>query len=72
MDESAPRRAWVTIVYAGRDITESVSNSVVSFSFTDKASGEADSLDLTVLDKEGRWASDWYPKVRSGCGNNGG
>jgi phage protein D len=67
-----PRRAWITVEYDGKDITEAVSNSVLTFEYTDNASGEADSLDITVHDREGRWREDYYPKVRVGGKEDGG
>ena len=59
-----PRRAWVTVEYDGKDITEQVSKSLLTFSYVDKSSDEADELDITLHDREGNWINDWYPKVR--------
>jgi hypothetical protein len=58
-----PRKTILEVIYAGRDITEAVSNTVLNFTYTDHASGEADEVQLNVHDREGHWRSDWYPKV---------
>ena len=63
---AAPRRAWITVEYNGKNITDAVSNSVIDLTYTDKSSDEADELALNVHDREGHWHSDWYPKVKSG------
>ncbi len=58
-----PRRAHVKIIYDGKDITAQVSAGLLTFSFVDKASGEADEIDITVHDRDGKWIKDWYPKL---------
>jgi len=59
-----PRRAFVIIEYNGRDITQEVSSTLLNFIYTDRASNEADEIQLNCHDRENRWISTWYPKVR--------
>jgi len=61
-----PRRAVIIVEYDGKDITEAVSDSVISFTYTDKASGEVDEVRLDCHDREGYWIGNWYPKLGSG------
>ena len=58
------RRAWVKVEYNERDITEAVSSSVISLSYTDNSSDEADELQLHCHDRENKWIGPWYPKLR--------
>jgi len=58
------RRAFIIVEYDGKDITEEVTNSVIEFSYVDKAGNEADELTLNCHDREGYWHNDWYPKLR--------
>jgi hypothetical protein len=57
------RRAYIKIEYAGKDITEALSNSVINLQYIDKASNEADELTINCHDREGHWHNDWYPKA---------
>jgi hypothetical protein len=57
------RRAYIKIEYAGKDITEALSNTVINLQYIDKASGEADELTINCHDRESHWHNDWYPKV---------
>jgi phage protein D len=60
-----PRRVKIEVVYDGKDISRAISDSVIEFSYTDKASGEADSIQIKVHDREGHWHGNWYPQARS-------
>lgn len=48
--------------YDGRAITQDIAPYVVSVSYTDNLSGEADSLDIELEDTDGRWLDAWYPE----------
>lgn len=67
-----PRRAYVIINYDGKTISEdiAVSDSILTLTYVSKSQDEADELELTVHDREGKWRSDWYPKLKIG-GENG-
>lgn len=55
------RRARLYIEYEGKDISADVSRFVLSFSYTDNASGKADEVQLRLHDIYGLWSGDWYP-----------
>jgi len=60
---AASRKAYIKIEYDGKDITEALTNSVVTMTYVDKASGESDDLTLSCHDREGNWHNAWYPKI---------
>lgn len=49
------------ISYNGKSITEDITPYLVGLSYTDGMSGYADDLSLTLEDRKGIWASDWFP-----------
>lgn len=53
------------IVYDNRDITEDISPNVLSLSYTDNDSKEADEIDITVEDVDALWRNSWYPQKGS-------
>ncbi|MFQ8778356.1 MAG: phage late control D family protein [Roseburia sp.] len=56
------RRAYVHAEYEGQDISKLMNKYLVNASFTDVASGESDSLSVTVRDDEHLWMDAWYPQ----------
>jgi len=62
-DLSLPRISYVTLEYDGRPITKEISSTLLNITWTDRATGEADDLDITLTDREQRWITDWYPKL---------
>ena len=57
-----PRSASIRVSYNGKDITDSIGSIIKSASYTDPASGESDTLDLTLSDRDQRWIKDWLPE----------
>ncbi len=55
------RRARVSIVYEGKDITIYLAGHIKSFDFTDNSDGVIDDFTLTLHDKEDLWKGDWSP-----------
>ena len=55
------RRAYVDLIYNGTAATAEISGFVTDISYTDPASGEADSLDITLQDRDHRWTGAWIP-----------
>ena len=45
----------------GADITESILPDLLSFTYDDKESGEADEISITLKDNTGKWAGTWKP-----------
>lgn len=66
------RRTWLEVKYipAGeteeKDITEDLSQYLLSMSYTDNLSDAADDVTLTLEDRAQLWTADWFP---SGEGN---
>lgn len=55
------RRAIVDLIYNGTAATAEISGMVTDITYTDPASGEADTLDLTLQDRDRRWTGSWIP-----------
>lgn len=55
------RRAYPTISYNGTNISTTVDKYLESFQYTDPASGESDSISLTLGNWDGNWISGWFP-----------
>lgn len=52
------------LIYNGRDVTADLSPYLMDISYTDRLTGEADALDVTLaspLALDTRWLADWYP-----------
>lgn len=55
------RRASINVTYQGVDITEELDKDLISFTYTDNASGNADDISITLKDEKGKWLRDWKP-----------
>lgn len=45
----------------GKDVTESLAPDLLSFSYDDNESGQADEITVDLKDETGKWASTWMP-----------
>ena len=61
-DGTPCRRAAVDTNYAGKAITTTLDDYQTQFTYTDKASGESDSIKLDIMDPDARWRSAWAPR----------
>lgn len=59
---SRARRASVSVNYEHVNISDEIAGSVKTFTYTDVASGESDSLSLSLQDRERKWMGSWAPK----------
>lgn len=59
---SRARRASIDIDYEHVNISDNINGSMVSFSYTDVASGETDSVSLSLQDRERKWMGSWAPR----------
>lgn len=57
------RRASVSLVYAGVDITKDITPDFQGFSYKESAEGQADSLTLTLQNKSLKWMGEWFPQL---------
>lgn len=50
------------LVYNGKDITADLEPFLIETTYTDKVTGQADELDIMLMDHDGRWMDGWYPQ----------
>lgn len=55
------RRAYPTVNYNGKNISPTVDKYLESFQYSDPASGESDSLSITLGNWDNIWLSGWFP-----------
>lgn len=56
------RRATIKCIYEGTDISTDIMSFFKSFSVREVLSGEADSAEITLQDREELWQGDWFPE----------
>ncbi len=61
---SDPKKTFLRLLFtaSGTDVTQDILPDLLSFSYDDKETGEADELRLTLKDETGKWASSWKPR----------
>lgn len=60
--EHIGRRAWLIVTYNGKDISESLAQYVLSFSYADNLTGQVDDISITLEDRAELWEADWMPE----------
>lgn len=60
--EHIGRRTWLIVTYNGKDISESLAQYVLSFSYTDNLTGQVDDISITLEDRAELWEADWMPE----------
>ena len=55
------RTAAVDLTWNGTTVTAKISGETTAITYTDPASGEADSLDISIQDRNRRWINAWMP-----------
>ncbi|WP_110970256.1 phage late control D family protein [Pseudomonas huaxiensis] len=64
MDALTPNQvpeARFVLSYQHRNITHDISQHLLSLTYSDYLTGQADSLDVELEDTEGKWSDAWYP-----------
>jgi len=61
MTEQLARRVEVAVTYNGKDISASLAESLLDFSYSDNPSGSVDDVQLNVEDVLNRWQGPWNP-----------
>lgn len=56
------RRAGIKLIYSGVDITKNIEKDLLSFRYTDNASGTADDIQIDLKDEKGIWLKQWFPQ----------
>lgn len=49
------------LTFNDKDITAQITPYLIDITYTDKLTGQADELDVTLKDEDGRWQDSWYP-----------
>lgn len=62
MSAEYARRANVDVTLAGADISQDIAPFLISVTYDDNRSGEADSIAVELEDRDGRFRGDWFPK----------
>jgi len=57
-----PRSASAQLIYNGVDITADLTGHLLSINYTDPASGQSDSISVTLEDRDKRWLGPWMPQ----------
>lgn len=50
------------LIYKGVDISSEFAPESITITYSDKVHGEADEIDVTVQDKDGKWRGSWCPE----------
>ena len=60
---SGPLQTYLRLLFteAGKSVTEDILPDLLSFSYDDKETNEADEISITLKDPTGKWASKWKP-----------
>lgn len=61
MAQAIQTRLKLQFTKAGSDVSESLLPDLLSFSYTDKETNEADAISVTLKDSTGKWAGTWKP-----------
>lgn len=56
-----PRKATASVSYNGKNIDTKLAEYLQSFSYTDVAAGESDSVSLVINDRNRKWIKAWFP-----------
>jgi uncharacterized protein len=57
------RHAEAKLIYKGKDITKDIKDDFLSFTYDEKAEGEADSLTISLQNKSLKWMGAWLPQT---------
>ena len=57
------RKSSLLLTYNGTDISEDIADDVRSFKFVGVAADEADTIDVTLDDRDKKWLTQWMPQA---------
>ncbi len=55
-------KSKAVIEYNGKNITEDLTDSLLSLTYTDHVKGKSDEFELSFEDVEAKWRNEWYPE----------
>ena len=58
-----PRRITMSALYNGVNVTTQLAPYLNSFTYTDVASGESDSINIVLNDRDRKWIGPWFPYI---------
>ncbi len=58
---NSPRRTTLSLDYNGKNVSTAITDQLESFTYTDVASGETDTLAIVLSEIKHKWISDWFP-----------
>ncbi len=61
----AVRHTIVSVRIDEKDASEQVAKDLLSFSYTDKETDEAEEVTITLKDETGKWRNNWAPKMNA-------
>lgn len=56
------RRSFIDVEYQGVDITKEIHSDLLDFEYVDNASGDSDSVRLSLKDDKKTWLKHWFPE----------
>lgn len=56
-----PRKTAISLLYNGKNISTKITDYLEGFTYTDVASGETDTLAITLSEHKHKWIKDWFP-----------
>lgn len=59
------KQTTVKVIYDSTDISEDISKSLISVSYTDHVTGKADEIEIKLEDTNGLFSNSWYPNKGS-------
>lgn len=57
-----PERPAIRLIYKGVDIADEIAPHLISCTYTDNLSGEADEIEVSVHDRDALWRGPWCPE----------
>lgn len=63
MDLNEPKITKLRLLFSTNktDVTEDLGKDLLSWSYSDKETGQADEISLTIADRSGKWSNTWKP-----------
>lgn len=58
---NSPRRTALALSYNGKNVTTAITDQLESFTYTDVASGEMDTLAIVLSETKHKWINAWFP-----------
>lgn len=56
------KKTLFTVIYEGTDITNDISEDVISITYVDNEDGKVDDVTISLKDESGKWIGPWMPK----------